>query len=102
MSAGPPLLIISGFDGSVTALAFAKPFSTATTSLLFTLRAKKCGLTRTSSSATHPRVFPSPCRGCPALPEPGQDGVETCITKPFPLASQAIIPLEWPQGAPNV
>ncbi|VEB39834.1 Uncharacterised protein [Chromobacterium violaceum] len=101
MSAGPPFLTICGLPGSVTALALARPCSTASTSARLSFREKKCWLTSTSLSWTQPRVLPSLVRGYCALPEAGHDGVLTCITTPLPCASQASTPLEWPHGAPQ-
>src|ERR1039458_3669879 len=102
MSGGPPLFTSSGLAGSVTILALARAFRTATTSALVSASAKKCWLTRTSFFCTHPSVFPSVLRGLCELPEAGQDGVETCITKPLPSAFQASRPLEWPCGSASV
>src|ERR1039458_10029351 len=53
ISAGPPLLTIWSCVGSVVTLALASAASTLTTSALLSFSAKKCWLTRTSSSLTH-------------------------------------------------
>src|SRR5579871_1983371 len=94
ISAGPPLLTIWSCVGSVVTLALASASSTLTTSALSSFRAKKCWLTRTLSSRTHPSVFPSVRRGWLKLPEAGQLGVETWRTRPSPLSFHASMPLE--------
>src|ERR1017187_3346550 len=101
MSAGPPLLTTCGFFGSVATLAFCSAVSTFTTSSLVSLTEKKCWLPSTSLSLAQPSVLPSVLRGNFWLPAAGQDGVETCKTKPSPASSQASMPFEWPQGAPH-
>ena len=63
--------------GSVTTLAFFSALSILTTSSRVTFKEKKCWLTLTLSSVTHPRVFPSVCRGNWLLPAAGHDGVLT-------------------------
>src|SRR5271166_5931085 len=94
-SAGPPLLTIWGFLGSVTTLALLSAVRTLTRSSLVRRKAKKCWLTWTSLSFTQPRVLPSVLRGEFWLPAAGQEGVETCMTRPSPASFQATIPFEW-------
>src|SRR5579871_3301823 len=89
MSAGPPFFTICRFAGSVTTLAFTSAAKTAATSALLRFNAKKCWLTKTSLSFTHPSVFPSVLRGSFTLPDAGQEGVETCSTIPLPVSFHA-------------
>src|SRR5262249_10213354 len=84
--------------GLVATLARSSAFRTVFSSSCDNFRLKNDWLKPTLSSFVHPSVFPS-ALACWREPEPGQSGVVTCITTPWPASFHASTPLECPQGS---